>query len=92
MSPKLNPEEYFLGTVTVGERGQIVIPADARKKLGIHTGQRLLAICNPSQDGIVFLKAEAMREFINHLNTTLNMADKYDSIEKNIDSEDNDEG
>ncbi|HSW57926.1 MAG TPA: AbrB/MazE/SpoVT family DNA-binding domain-containing protein [Dehalococcoidales bacterium] len=32
----------FYGTVTVSERGQIVIPADARKDFGIKTGDKLL--------------------------------------------------
>ena len=32
----------FYGSVTVSERGQIVIPADARKDFGIKTGDKLL--------------------------------------------------
>jgi AbrB family looped-hinge helix DNA binding protein len=32
----------FYGSVTVSERGQVVIPADARKDFGIKTGDKLL--------------------------------------------------
>ena len=32
----------FYGSVTVSERGQIVIPADARRDFGIKTGDKLL--------------------------------------------------
>jgi AbrB family looped-hinge helix DNA binding protein len=32
----------FYGSVTVSERGQIVIPTDARKDLGIKSGDKLL--------------------------------------------------
>jgi len=32
----------FYGSVTVSERGQIVIPIDARKDFGIETGDKLL--------------------------------------------------
>ena len=32
----------FYGSITVSERGQIVIPADARKEFGIQTGDKLL--------------------------------------------------
>ena len=32
----------FYGSVTVSERGQIVIPADARRDFGIRTGDKLL--------------------------------------------------
>lgn len=32
----------FYGSITVSERGQVVIPADARKDFGIKTGDKLL--------------------------------------------------
>ncbi len=32
----------FYGSITVSERGQIVIPADARKDFNIKTGDKLL--------------------------------------------------
>jgi AbrB family looped-hinge helix DNA binding protein len=38
-----SPEgKKFYGSVTVSERGQIVIPADARKDFNINTGNKLL--------------------------------------------------
>ena len=40
----MNPPEgkKFYGSVTVSERGQIVIPVDARRDFGIKTGDKLL--------------------------------------------------
>ena len=40
----MNPPEgkKFYGSVTVSERGQIVIPAEARKDFGMNTGDKLL--------------------------------------------------
>ena len=35
-------DRRFYGAVTVSERGQIVIPADARKDFNIKTGDKLL--------------------------------------------------
>jgi AbrB family looped-hinge helix DNA binding protein len=32
----------FYGSVTIGERGQIVIPVDARKDFGMKSGDKLL--------------------------------------------------
>jgi len=32
----------FYGSITVSKRGQVVIPADARKDFGIKTGEKLL--------------------------------------------------
>lgn len=38
-----NPEgKKFYGSITVSERGQIVIPAEARKDFDIRTGDKLL--------------------------------------------------
>lgn len=34
--------KIFSGSVTVSERGQIVIPADARKDFNLNTGDKLL--------------------------------------------------
>ena len=38
------PSKRFYGSVTVSERGQIVIPSDARKDFGIRTGDKLLVL------------------------------------------------
>ncbi|RKS07171.1 AbrB family looped-hinge helix DNA binding protein [Nocardiopsis sp. Huas11] len=39
----------FYGSVTVSERGQIVIPAQARRDLGIAPGDKLLVLGDPEQ-------------------------------------------
>jgi AbrB family looped-hinge helix DNA binding protein len=38
------PGKRFYGAVTVSERGQIVIPSNARKDFGIRTGDKLLVL------------------------------------------------
>ena len=55
-------EDHFFGTATVGERGQVVIPAEARKKLGIHPGDKVLVLGHPIGAGIMFCKIDAVRE------------------------------
>ena len=55
--------ENCFGTATVGERGQIVIPAEARKKYEIETGDKLL-IVGHGDKGIMLFKIEALREFM----------------------------
>jgi AbrB family looped-hinge helix DNA binding protein len=57
-------EEHFYGAATVGERGQIVIPAEARKKYGIETGDKLLIMGTPSQKGLMLCKIDDVREFM----------------------------
>jgi AbrB family looped-hinge helix DNA binding protein len=50
------------GTVKVGDRGQVVIPADARKELNIKPGDLLFVMSGRNRRGITMVKAEAMRE------------------------------
>ncbi len=56
-------EERFYGAVTVGERGQIVIPADARKKFNIGAGDKLLIMAHMDK-GLMLFKIDALREFM----------------------------
>lgn len=48
------------GTVTVNDRGQIVIPKGAREKFGLTGGKRLVVLSNES--GIALLPAEEFEE------------------------------
>lgn len=75
MTPKINLEECFVGTVTIGERGQIVIPSEARKKLGLQAGERLIVMTHPSDEGIVLLKIETMRDMLNKMTLGLNIVE-----------------
>lgn len=56
-------DDIFFGTATVGERGQIVIPAEARKRLNINPGDKLLVMSHPTATGVLLCKIDAMREF-----------------------------
>lgn len=56
--------ECFFGSVTVGERGQVVIPADARKALLIEPGDRLLVLRHPTNHGLVLTKIDELQEVI----------------------------
>ena len=45
-------DELFYGTVTVGERGQIVVPAQARVDFDINPGDKLLVFSDPHRIGL----------------------------------------
>lgn len=60
-------EPIFYGSVTVGERGQIVIPAEARTELGISPGDKLLVMRHPLHHGLMVFQFEAMNSFLNEL-------------------------
>ena len=54
--------KHVFGTVKVGERGQIVIPKEAREVFEIKPGDKLLVLGDEEQ-GIAIVKAEIMKEF-----------------------------
>lgn len=52
----------FYGSVTTNEKGQIVIPADARKALQINPGDKLLVMGGPDRKGLFVVKPELLVE------------------------------
>ena len=64
--------KYLFGIVTVGDKGQIVIPAKARKVFEIKTGDQLVILGDETQ-GMAIIKADNF----------LNLAE---AIRKNIES------
>lgn len=54
----------FLGATTVGERGQVVIPADARKAYGIEIGDKLLVFSRPRHAGLLLVKADLVNKLV----------------------------
>lgn len=56
--------DAFYGTSTMGERGQIVIPADARSEMGISPGDKVVVMRHPIHKGLMLFKIDAMREFL----------------------------
>ena len=55
------------GTATVGSKGQVVIPADARRELQISEGDRLYVIGSDKGQFVGFLKEEHLREIIDKI-------------------------
>lgn len=53
--------KHIFGTVKVGERGQIVIPKEARELFGIDPGDTLLVLGDEKR-GIAISKADVMNE------------------------------
>jgi AbrB family looped-hinge helix DNA binding protein len=70
------PEEHFYGAATVGERGQIVIPAEARKRYGIETGDKLLIMGTRNQKGLMLFKIDALRAFMTSFLQELQRAER----------------
>lgn len=50
----------FYDSVTVGERGQVVIPAKARRDMGLKPGDKLIVLRAPGKIGIVLVHTDQM--------------------------------
>lgn len=57
--------KHIFGTMKVGERGQIVIPKEARDLYGIKSGDMVLILGD--NNGIALLKPEIFQELLNNL-------------------------
>lgn len=55
--------KYIFGVVKVGERGQIVIPKEAREQYDIKAGDSLMVLGD--EKGIAMLKTEVFQSIIN---------------------------
>lgn len=53
--------KHIFGTVKVGERGQIVIPKEARELFDINPGDLLLVLGDEEQ-GLAVVKADVMKD------------------------------
>ena len=73
-NPKPSMDDCFYGSATVGERGQIVIPAEARKDLNINPGEKLLIMRHPIWEGLMIAKFEDVRGFLDDFSDNLNKA------------------
>lgn len=60
-------DKQLFGTATVGTKGQVVIPADAREALGIQPGDRLYVVGSTKKKWVGFIKEEQLREMLDHL-------------------------
>jgi AbrB family looped-hinge helix DNA binding protein len=56
------------GIATVNEKGQVVIPADARRDQGFEPGTRLVIMSPPhSHQGLMILKVEEVEKIMGHM-------------------------
>ncbi len=58
-------DKYIFGVVKVGDRGQIVIPKDAREIYGIKAGDSLLVLGDAK--GMAILKTEIFQDKIDEI-------------------------
>ncbi|MDB5186386.1 MAG: AbrB family transcriptional regulator [Candidatus Saccharibacteria bacterium] len=65
MEPTQFPK--ILGTATLNEKGQLVIPVEARNTLGLNAGSRVVVMTHPSRPGLMLFKAEDVEAMVKNL-------------------------
>ena len=78
---KLPHGKSFYGSVTVSERGQIVVPAEARKDFEIEVGDKLL-VFGELEKGIGLIKASVLSEMMTKMMEMFHSASEADKDEK----------
>jgi len=59
-------KDKFVGVAKVGEKGQIVIPKEARDMFDIKSGDSVIILCD-KEKGIALLKSDFMEESFNKI-------------------------
>lgn len=61
----------ILGTATLNEKGQLVIPAEARASVGLKAGSKVVIMQSPDKPALVLLKAEEVEAMIKDMANAL---------------------
>lgn len=64
-------DDMFHGAMTVGDRGQVVIPAEVRRVVGLSPGDKLLVFCHPNGPGVMMVKLHALHEATQFMQRTI---------------------
>lgn len=71
MDPEISLDELFYGSSIIGERGQIVVPAEARRKYDMHPGDKVLVFGLHRGHGILVCKIDDLRKMFSTLQSSL---------------------
>ena len=64
------------GSTVVSPRGQVVIPVNARRELGINSGDALIVCGPPHGQGLLLLKVEAVEQMLGLMSAQLSSFEK----------------
>lgn len=62
----------ILGTATLNEKGQLVIPVEARNNLKLKSGDKVVIMDSPHRPALVLIKAEEVEALVKNLASALN--------------------
>lgn len=65
----------ILGTATLNEKGQLVIPVEARNTLKLKSGDKVVIMSSPHRPALILIKAEEVEALVKNLASALNKED-----------------
>ncbi len=79
-----SPKELFYGSVTIGERGQIVIPAEARKNHALAPGDKLLVFRHPHLHGVVLARLDDVETLLGEMRQWMDLVERVRAEEADV--------
>jgi len=73
----------LFGTATIGEKGQIVIPVEARNAIDLKVGDKLLVVSGAGHHGLLLMKPDMIRSMAKKMN------EKFEKMQSVIDESNN---
>ncbi len=71
------------GTVSVGPKGQVVIPAEVRECMNIRPGDKLIALYITAKNAIAFITEDQAQKLVEHLGAQATGLSKLIDTDKN---------
>ncbi|ACK41398.1 MULTISPECIES: AbrB/MazE/SpoVT family DNA-binding domain-containing protein [Dictyoglomus] len=75
------------GMATLSERGQIVIPQEAREDLDLKPGDKLIVMCVGPKNALMLVKSDSLLELFSELTKELSELEKFISNIKEAEKE-----
>jgi|GEM_PF-1484691 len=69
----MQPADFpkILGTATLNDKGQLVIPVEARNSLGLEAGSKVVIMTSSSKPALIIVKADHIEAIIQDLTKAL---------------------
>jgi len=84
---KQKPDLRMFGLVKIGEKGQIVIPANARQELDMHAGDEIIVFGSSSKGVLGVIREEDFRSMLGQMRKRLEQGIAVGSHFINIEEE-----
>ena len=68
---ELQHDVQLLGIATIGPKGQVVIPAEAREKMGIEPGDKLVSVYVKDKNIVCFMTMSQVQAMVDRIGAKL---------------------